>query len=76
MKSLFLALMLASSAHASCDLMLPTNAFYQCIEQQNMVEQQSQRLKRIEDQNKQILMNQYRLPNSCFFDVSGVKRCF
>ena len=68
--------LVSSSAYAACDIALPPNTFYQCIERQNMIEQQSQRLQRIEDQNKQILMNQQRLPNSCFFDISGVKRCF
>ena len=68
--------LISSTAYAFCDTTLPTNAFYQCIERENMIEQQSQRLKRIEDQNKQILMNQQRLPNSCFFDINGVHRCF
>jgi len=77
MKSLIAIILLTSSAaFAACDLNLPNNAFFQCIEQENMMKQQSQRLQRIEDQNKEILMNQQRLPNSCFFDISGVKRCF
>lgn len=75
MKYIILAL-LSSSAYAACDITLPNHAFYQCIEQQNMLEQQSRRLQHIEDQNKQILLNQQRLPNSCFIDISGVKRCF
>lgn len=68
--------LMSISAFAACDLNLPNTAFFQCIERENWMEQQSQRLKRIEDQNKEILMNQHRLPNSCFFDISGVKRCF
>ncbi len=77
MKNLVLILSLVSiSAFAACDLNLPSTAFFQCIERENWMEQQSQRLKRIEDQNKEILMNQHRLPNSCFFDIYGVKRCF
>jgi hypothetical protein len=77
MKSLLIALMLTSGyAYASCDLTLPNHAFYQCIERDNMMEQQSKRLQRIEDQNKEILMNQHRLPNSCFVDISGIRRCF
>jgi len=77
MKSLIAIIMLTSgTAFAACDLNLSNNAFYQCIDNENMIKQQSQRLQRIEDQNKQILMNQNRLPNSCFFDISGVKRCF
>jgi hypothetical protein len=71
----------SGSAYAACDIALPPNTFYQCIERENMIEQQSRRLQRIEEQNKEILMHQRRYPNStipqsCFFDVSGVKRCF
>jgi hypothetical protein len=77
MKLLLIALMLTSGySYASCDLTLPNHAFYQCIERDNMMEQQSKRLQRIEDQNKEILMNQHRLPNSCFVDISGIRRCF
>lgn len=76
MKYAIIFMLIAPSVYAMCDTTLPTNAFYQCIEQQNMMEQQSRRLQRIEDQNKQILNNQHRLPNSCFIDISGVQRCF
>lgn len=65
----------ASSAWASCDITMSNQAFYQCIERQNVLDDQTRRLQRIEDQNKEIIMHQHRLPNSCFIDFSGVKRC-
>jgi hypothetical protein len=82
MKLLLIALMLTSGySYASCDLTLPNHAFYQCVEKQNWMQQQSQRLQRIEEQNKEILTHQLRFPNStvpmsCYFDFGGVRRCF